>query len=764
MPAAYPRFFRRFSRAVSTVRSRVAVVAILVGCLPGSAPLASEPAAAEPPVPNLVTPRTDEVTGFQEAGAYSPRSDLRTDFVMAYGVDASITDRLRRWQDAGYVPQVMTGVAWGGYQDFLEGKIDGRTHWDESQTAADGSPILHGPTVPYMVPSVAFSSYLEAGMRRAIDAGAVAIHLEEPEFWARAGFSPAFQREWQIFYREPWQRPDASVDAQYRASKLKYYLYQRTLDRLCAAMKEYALVQHQREVRFYVPTHSLLNYAQWKIVSPESSLLDLPGIDGYIAQVWTGTARTPNTYQGRTAERTFETAYLEYGVMQELVRGTNRRMWFLHDPIEDNPQHDWTDYRLNYIRTLVASLLHPDVWHYEVAPWPSRVFHGRYPHGSSQATEIPAEYATTLAVVFNQLRDMQQADVDYSEATDGIGVFLSDSAMFQRAAPATSTGVAVQADDPLRATAREVDMLTGFYGLTLPLLKHGIPIRPVQLDNLVRSPGYLDRYRVLVLSYEFMKPLQAGIHLALADWVRRGGTLIYVGADTDPFHQARDWWNQGLANYASPSAHLFETLGLERQPAAGEYTCGTGHVIVERAHPAVFARSAENAERLRTLVRRGAEVAQGTCVTRNYVKLRRGPYVIAAVFDESLSDEPLRLAGRFVDLLDPQLTVRAEVSVPPGQQAWLLDLDRVRGTRPLLLAAAGRVETWQAEGAHLAYTISSPEGVLVSTRVLLDRAPQAVLVNGQPHTDYQWDETSQTLLLHHPGHPEPVTVTLDGIQ
>ncbi len=196
--------------------------------------------------------------------------------------------------------------------------------------------------------------------------------------------------------------------------------------------------------------------------------------------------------------------------MQELVRGTNRRMWFLHDPIEDNPRHDWNDYRANYICTLIASLLQPDVWHYEVAPWPSRVFQGRYPHGSPQATGIPAPYATTLAVVFNQLRDMRQTDIDYGDATRGIGVFLSDSAMFQRAAPAFTSGVVKDEQDVTRPSEREVRMLTGFYGLTLPLLKYGVPIRTVQLDNLARSPGYLDQYRVLVLSYEFMKPMKAG--------------------------------------------------------------------------------------------------------------------------------------------------------------------------------------------------------------------------------------------------------------
>ena len=96
------------------------------------------------------------------------------------------------------MPHVMTGVAWGNYQDYLDGKVDGREHWDETQAAADGSSISTGRRVPYMVPSVSFSDYLEEGVRRAIDAGAVAVHLEEPEFWARADSVEAFQREWQI--------------------------------------------------------------------------------------------------------------------------------------------------------------------------------------------------------------------------------------------------------------------------------------------------------------------------------------------------------------------------------------------------------------------------------------------------------------------------------------------------------------------------------------------------------------------------------------
>ena len=127
-----------------------------------------------------------------------------------------------------------------------------------------------------------------------------------------------------------------------------------------------------RKVRCYVPTHSLLNYAQWSIVSPESSLARLNGCDGYIAQVWTGTARTPNMFRGKLKERTFETAFLEHGAMQNLVRSTGRTVWYLNDPIEDNPNHDWNDYKKNWECTLVASLFQPEVSQFEVAPWPER--------------------------------------------------------------------------------------------------------------------------------------------------------------------------------------------------------------------------------------------------------------------------------------------------------------------------------------------------------------------------------------------------------
>ena len=103
-----------------------------------------------------------EATGFQEHAPYDGSIDLRTDFVMVYGLDASTPERIARWRDAGYRVHLMTGISWGNYQDYLDGRWDGTDHWADAQTVSDGSPILHGQStdIPYMVPTFAFTEYL----------------------------------------------------------------------------------------------------------------------------------------------------------------------------------------------------------------------------------------------------------------------------------------------------------------------------------------------------------------------------------------------------------------------------------------------------------------------------------------------------------------------------------------------------------------------------------------------------------------------------
>ncbi len=514
--------------------------------------------AAEVPPAFPADPRAvEERTSFQTAQGWSANGNLRSDVAMVYGIDAKLPDRIKTWRERGYRIHVMTGVSWGNYQDYLYGRFDGVNHEDEAQTEQNGRKISHGGDVYYMCPGENFGKFLCVGVQRALDAGAEAIHLEEPEFWVRGGYSEGFKREWKKYYGEDWQAPHSSEDAQWRASKLKYFLYRRALQQVFDYVQEWNR-RTGKKVRCYVPTHSMLNYAHWRIVSPESSLARLQGCDGYIAQVWTGTSRTPNRFRGAMRERTFETAFMEYGAMQNLVRSTGRTVWYLNDPIEDDPKHDWEDYRKNWESTLVASLLQPEVWRYEVAPWPERVFGGKYPHNNPQQKpqSIPPAYATELQTVFNVLNDMNQANPEWDCGTTGLGVLVSDSLMFQRGGPNQS--------DP---------HMSHVYGLALPLLVRGMPVSPVQLEN-VTVPRYLDGFRLLLLSYHGQKPLSPEVHGPVAEWVKAGGVLVVWDDDSDPYNAVRDWWNSDGRKYKTPREHLFQALGIDLNAATGSSSRG----------------------------------------------------------------------------------------------------------------------------------------------------------------------------------------------
>lgn len=681
--------------------------------------------------------QTQERTCFQTGQAWSEHGNLRSDVAIVYGIDPGLPGRIQTWRDHGYRIHVMTGVSWGNYQDYLYGRFDGTNHEDEAQTERNGRKISHGGDVYYMCPGENYGKFLCVGVQRALDAGAEAVHLEEPEFWVRGGYSEGFKREWKKYYGEDWQPPHSSVDAQWRASKLKYFLYRRALQQVFDYVQAYNQ-RTGRQVRCYVPTHSLLNYAHWRIVSPESSLARLNGCDGYIAQVWTGTSRTPNLFRGQLKERTFETAFLEYGAMQNLVRATGRRVWYLNDPIEDNPNHDWEDYRVNWESTLVASLFQPDVWQYEVAPWPERVFGGRYPKKAKpeEREPIPPAYATELQTVFNALNDLKQSPVTWDCGTARLGVMVSDSLMFERGEPTPS--------DP---------HLSQVYGLALPLLKAGMPVTPVQLEN-VTVAGYLDNFDVILMSYHGMKPLGPEVHAPLADWVKRGGTLLFFDDDSDPYNAVREWWNSDGHHYATPREQLFELLGLSAKTAdpaqlAVESHVGKGLVRWVRANPASYAADAHGDGAVLRTVQEAYRQPRGDRGWRetNYLLLRRGQYVIAAGLDESLSAAPKKLQGRFVDLFDPELKVREEIVLAPGSRWFLLDLDHAPAKTPTVLASACKALPGAAENRSATWTV---EGVADTPAVMLISAearPKVIDLAGQRLDTWNYDEQQHLLWI-----------------
>ena len=689
-------------------------------------------------------------TTFQTACGWSPFLDNRADAVMVYGVGgnpsagaderdgASLEARLASWRERGYRADFMTGIAWGGYEDYFTGGWDGASHMDEGQKNAAGDTIWHGRMVPYIVPSRNYLAYFkQTQIKRVIDAGVDDIFLEEPEFWSAAGYSEAFKREWEACYGAAWRPQDESPEATYLSAKLKYHLYYRALDEVFSYAKEYGR-SLGREIRCYVPTHSLINYAQWGIVSPEASLASLPCVDGYIAQVWTGTARVPNHFNGVLKERVFENAFLEYGCMASMTAPTGRRLWFLTDPVEDSPR-DWTDYKRNYQATFTAQLMYPQVADYEIMPWPERIYRGYYPKSAtdSERIRIPQEYASMMQIMIGAARDMP-AGKTRVDGEQGISVLMANSLMFQHF--------------PIH-DGYEDPQLAGFFGLAMPLLKRGVPVGITHIENLAYASALRD-VRVLLMSYSNMKPLDPEAHRHLAEWVRKGGRLIYCGRDADPFQGVQEWWNREGNAFAAPADHLFSLLDVPAGAPEGRYACGKGTLQILRRDPKEFVL----VERGDTALLTAVSALYGRLETKNHFTLARGPYLLAAVLDESVSEEPLRLKGRFIDLYDPALPVCDGATLAPGSQGLYYNL-RKAPRAPAILAAAGRAYEIQNQGRCFSYRCKGPLETVHVTRILLPKQPRSVRVAGEA-AEYEWDPGSRTCLLRFANDPEGVPVEI----
>jgi len=329
-------------------------------------------------------------------------------------------------------------------------------------------------------------------------------------------------------------------------------------------------------VRRMVALHSPLHYALSGIVSPHYAITSLPAVQDVVGQVWTGSARTPVRYVGLRQDHTFSLAYLEYSSLYQLLRGTGRRLWFTSDPVEDDATRTPADYKIHYEQTVAASLLFPEVDSYEVLPWPERV----YGH-------VSPEYATEINTVNAALQDMHNQPSASGNAVTAanIGVLVSDTIQLQRESPNASD-------------------LDGLWGLSLPLLQRGVPVQIASLDRAA-DPGYLRPFKSLLLSYDYQKPPSSRVEAALAQWVREGGCLIFVGG-SDAYNNLKEsWWR--LANLEAPQFDLFSQLGIGIQGKS-----------------ASVAASAEDTSQYQTVVK--GEGAEHDQKNRRAVKVDLAPY------------------------------------------------------------------------------------------------------------------------------------------
>jgi hypothetical protein len=413
-------------------------------------------------------------------------------------------------------------------------------------------------------------------------------------------------------------------------------------------------------------------------------------------------------------------------------------MFFLTDPVEDRPR-TWDDYKRNYQATFIAQLMYPMVDNYEVMPWPDRIYLGKFKlENNDQKQGISKSYATQMQVMVNSLNHIPKSETAIS-GTQGIAVLLSNSMMFQR------FPTHKEYEDP---------QLSNFYGMVMPLVKRGIPVKTVHMENLLFSAALQD-VKVLIMSYSNMKPLSPAYHLNLADWVKNGGVLIYYGRDNDPFQEVKEWWNSNGKYFRAPSIHLFEQMNIQSRAGQRKYSYGQGTVYIIRQDPKEIIMKGSQDVSFINLVKHAYEkdASGGNIEFKNSFYLQRGAYDIIAVMDESDDSNPLRIKGPVIDLFDSELPVLMEKTVQPGEQAYLYNLKRVTNEDyPQVLCAASRTYEEKSEDRSYSFISKSPSGTWNVMRILLPEKPKKVVVTNhlmknESRISTAWDKKSKTCLL-----------------
>ncbi len=637
------------------------------------------------------------------ASSWQPQLAQRGDSVMLRGTAEQFAERAQSWQQKGYAAHALVNIAWGDFMDYITGVWDGKSHFDEIQTGPDSLEIEHAGGGYYLTPSETHLAYLKQKISRAIDAGAASICLEQPFMWSKAGYGDGFKREWESFYQTEWQAPAASMAAQFHSERLKYELGLRAVSSLLSHAKTYAQ-SRGREVQCYVATSSHVQSAAAGKVGPQAELLYVPECDGLIGEVEPEVK--PTQYAGITRPRPFETAWLGYGIFTQSVRTHDKTLAFAFDL---SRAASWEERERILEAQALAALFYPACSRYEFNLRFDELFvrtekTGAAANGGHALTTSStnggahvlseAEAVALQTLIFEHaVQNMPQAAARWEAGERGIGILTSDALMLQR--------VALEASD---------STLASFYGIALPLIKHGIYVEPLAMENLLR-PNYLVGYKIIFSSYRYMKPQQAKWHERLATWVKTGGTLIFIDDEKDAFNHAPGWWREEPNNFARPSEHLFQALGLNNGPELGRNKAGMGTLLYVTENPVKYAHSASGPDSVLALL--DSAMPHGRQARRqNYFKLHHGPYVLAAAFDETTISTALRLRGDWLDLFDVTLPRISEKHLAPGEQAFLLDLTQCDSTKAQVLAGSAKITNEQRNGARYTFTARGPARLL----------------------------------------------------
>ncbi|MBQ8718464.1 MAG: DUF4350 domain-containing protein [Clostridia bacterium] len=715
-------------------------------------------------------------TTFQASVLYTDTRAVNADSVMVYSTSGN---NFASWYGSeDYVVDMMIAI---NRADASYLNLD-KSNYNDIQMDASGNYLEHPAGGSYyMVPSEDWIEFAWANMLLPMieQYHPQTIALEEPEMWIRAGYSQTFKEEWEAFYDEEWQAPNSSAEANLKANLLKTYLFERILTELSKRVK-----QVSPSTQLYIATHSTVNYAAWSITAGLNSYLALGCIDGVIGQTWADTHNSAFPYNGAQTTDNFTNAFIEYASYVDSVEGTN--FYALADPVMDNEGRTEEGCQYFYRQSIAAQLMQPEINRFQILPWVQRAF------GSSSGA-----YRTVQSQIYAMLNDIGGEEITMTAGTPGISYLASDSLSWMN----TGSGWAINPTD-------------GMYGLCAPLVRDGVPVKMKAMEQIYTADD-LKGVTLLLASYDTSVPLSEEVNIAIADWVKAGGTLLYVSGHNQ-------YWNIDdyffWADDVTPLTNLLRHLGLSdikvntqtsglkassrlkalddsleifNNHALSSYVnyaitfegaesplmkignsvigfeefVGKGTVVVMGIPTGSFANYKGGAPLLRALVEYALQYTDYEYASAEMMKTERGKYVIAHAFDKAVE-----LEGTYINLFDPELAIVEDPVIPKEDSMILANVDYFDLSVPRLGFSSGEVDpdSLKESADSTTYQFTSATNTTICHRLLAPRGvyPQSVTVtnaNGSemPLLSLVWDDDTRSLRFTVDGSRQPVTVTVE---
>ena len=368
------------------------------------------------------------------------------------------------------------------------------------------------------------------------------VGFVEPEMFRYGGYGPAYKELWYTKYDEVWSDPNGAVRSIFMSQRLNVFTHTN-------AIKMYASYVNEKEGKtehlYSVAPHSTLAYATYTggITDGYVHMMGTGQVETVTGQTWSNTIINHVRYAGVSERRTFINAFMEYGTYLDAVNYYDTYFYALCDPMSDTYTSDPEEYwRQLCHEQLVSSLMYPEINRWEFI-WTNRSF-----------MNVSPDYRSEQLNIHNAMLEISGAEFSLTAGTPGITYLLGDTLTWQ------------SPDKP----AYGENAYDGFWGVAAPLVYDGIPLRTMAME-LITKPSDLDNVSVLIVSYDNQKPLYEELNVAIAEWVKKGGTLLYLGGPDEYLTIPEAWWNQE-GKGGSPTANLLSLLGVGDSIEAKTYT------------------------------------------------------------------------------------------------------------------------------------------------------------------------------------------------